>query len=176
MTTTLQTIAKGAITGLTMILVAGGATAQEAGSASATETGPSGLIADFNDCFENNASALVPQADLIRLCVSAHAKSMDRGVVRSEGAYRQTENGLIFVLRMQNSSPDTIITGYSVILKHQEAEQPQIFNLTPVSILPGAIVDVPLGGLTYVPAADDIGADRFQFGVDGVRGITLALK
>lgn len=67
MTTTLQTIAKGAITGLTMILAAGGATAQEAESASATETGPSGLIADFNDCFENNASALVPQADLIRL-------------------------------------------------------------------------------------------------------------
>ena len=131
MTTRLQTIAKGAITGLTMILAAGGATAQEAGSASATETGPSGLIADFNDCFENNASALVPQADLIRLCVSAHAKSMDRGVVRSEGAYRQTENGLIFVFTHAAPSPDTIITGYSVILKHQEAEQPQIFNLTP---------------------------------------------
>ena len=82
----------------------------------------------------------------------------------------------IFLLRMQNTSPDMIMTGYSVILKHQKAEQPQVFTFSPVSILPGSVVDVPLGGLAFVPDAADLASDQFQFGVDGVSGVTLSLN
>lgn len=174
-----QKFAVGTLASLLVTMTAQGAIAQEATSQEATSqeaATPSGKIAEFNSCIENNASALVPQADLIRLCVNTHSKPLDRGIVRSEGSYRQTENGLIFVLRMQNSSPDTILTGYSVILKHQKAEQPQVFTFSPVSILPGRIIDVPLGGLAYVPEASELESDKFQFGVDGVSGVTLELN
>ena len=136
----------------------------------------SGKLVDFNGCVETNASVLIPQADLIQLCLTRHAAPMDRTLVNAQGSYRQTENGMIFLLRMQNTSPDTIMTGYSVILKHQKAEQPQVFTFSPVSILPGSVVDVPLGGLAFVPDAADLASDQFQFGVDGVSGVTLALN
>ena len=80
------------------------------------------------------------------------------------------------LLRMQNTSPDMIMTGYSVILKHQKAEQPQVFTFSPVSILPGSVIDVPLGGLAFVPDAADLASDQFQFGVDGVSGVALSLN
>ena len=137
---------------------------------------PSGSLEDFNSCVETNTSLLIPQGDLVQLCLNQHAAPMDRAMVSAQGSYRQTDNGLIFLLRMQNTSPDTIMTGYSVILKHQKAEQPQVFTFTPVSILPGAVVDVPLGGLAYVPDAADLASDQFQFGVDGVSGVTLSLN
>ena len=137
---------------------------------------PSGTLEAFNSCVEANASLLIQQGDLIRICLNQHAAPMDRTLVSSQGSYRQTDNGLIFLLRMQNTSPDTIMTGYSVILKHQKAEQPQVFTFSPVSILPGAVVDVPLGGLTYVPNENELASDQFQFGVDGVSGVTLALN
>jgi len=149
--------------------VAGTAVAQEA-------TTKSGKLEDFNSCVETNASVLIPQGDLIQLCLTQHAAPMDRELVNAQGSYRQTENGMIFLLRMQNTSPDTIMTGYSVILKHQKAEQPQVFSFSPVSILPGAVVDVPLGGLAFVPDAADLASDQFQFGVDGVSGVTLSLN
>ena len=135
---------------------------------------PSGTIAGFNDCVEANASLLIQQGDLIQICLNRHAAPIDRAVVNAQGSYRQTENGVIFLLRMQNTSPDAIMTGYSVILKHQKAEQPQVFTFSPVSILPGAIVDVPLSGLAYVPQDDERESSQFQFGVDGVSGVTLA--
>lgn len=137
---------------------------------------PSGTIDGFNSCVEANASLLIQQGDLIQICLNQHAAPMDRALVGAQGSYRQTENGLIFLLRMQNNSPDTIMTGYSVILKHQKADQPQVFNFSPVSILPGAVVDVPLGGLAYVPEEGERQNDQFQFGVDGVSGVTLALN
>ena len=149
--------------------VAGTGVAQEA-------TTKSGKLEDFNSCVETNASVLIPQGDLIQLCLTQHAAPMDRELVNAQGSYRQTENGMIFLLRMQNTSPDTIMTGYSVILKHQKAEQPQVFSFSPVSILPGAVVDVPLGGLAFVPDAADLASDQFQFGVDGVSGVTLSLN
>ena len=133
---------------------------------------PSGTIAGFNDCVEANASLLIQQGD--QICLNRHAAPIDRAVVNAQGSYRQTENGVIFLLRMQNTSPDAIMTGYSVILKHQKAEQPQVFTFSPVSILPGAIVDVPLSGLAYVPQDDERESNQFQFGVDGVSGVTLA--
>ena len=136
----------------------------------------SGKLADFNNCVETNASVLIPQGDLVQLCLTQHAAPMDRALVNAQGSYRQTENGMIFLLRMQNTSPDTIMTGYSVILKHQKAEQPQVFTFSPVSILPGSVVDVPLGGLAFVPDAADLASDQFQFGVDGVSGVTLSLN
>ena len=137
---------------------------------------PSGTIAGFNDCVEANASLLIQQGDLIQICLNRHAAPIDRAVVNAQGSYRQTENGVIFLLRMQNTSPDAIMTGYSVILKHQKAEQPQVFTFSPVSILPGAIVDVPLSGLAYVPQDDERESSQFQFGVDGVSGVTLAVN
>ena len=136
----------------------------------------SGKLADFNNCVETNASVLIPQGDLVQLCLTQHAAPMDRALVNAQGSYRQTENGMIFLLRMQNTSPDMIMTGYSVILKHQKAEQPQVFTFSPVSILPGGVVDVPLGGLAFVPDAADLASDQFQFGVDGVSGVTLSLN
>ena len=136
----------------------------------------SGKLADFNNCVETNASVLIPQGDLIQLCLRQHAAPMDRKLVNAQGSYRQTENGMIFLLRMQNTSPDTIMTGYSVILKHQKAEQPQVFTFSPVSILPGSVVDVPLGSLAFVPDEADLASDQFQFGVDGVSGVTLSLN
>ena len=154
---------------LTGLYLAGPAMAQDASA-------PSGKLADFNSCVEANASLLVPQADLIQLCLGKHAAPMDRALVGAQGSYRQTDNGLIFLLRMQNNSPDTIMTEYSVILKHQKAEQPQVFTFSPVSILPGRIIDVPLGGLAYVPEATELESDKFQFGVDGVSGVTLELN
>ena len=136
---------------LTGTTLAGAAVAQDA-------TAKSGKLEDFNSCVETNASVLIPQGDLIQLCLTRHAAPMNRELVNAQGSYRQTENGMIFLLRMQNTSPDTIMTGYSVILKHQKAEQPQVFTFSPVSILPGSVVDVPLGGLAFVPdAADQIG-------------------
>ena len=137
---------------------------------------PSGTIEGFNSCVEANASLLIQQGDLIQICLNQHATPMDRALVSAQGSYRQTDNGLIFLLRMQNTSPDTIMTSYSVILKHQKADQPQVFTFTPVSILPGALVDVPLGGLAYVPEEGERQNDQFQFGVDGVSGVTLALN
>ena len=137
---------------------------------------PTGTINGFNKCVEANASVLIQQADLVQICLTRHAAPIDRAVVNAQGSYRQTENGMIFLLRMQNTSPDSIMTGYSVILKHQKAEQPQVFTFSPVSILPGAIVDVPLTGLAYVPQADELESSQFQFGVDGVSGVTLALN
>jgi len=137
---------------------------------------PSGSLESFNSCVEANASVLIQQGDLVQLCLSKHAAPMAREQVSAQGSYRQTDNGLIFLLRMQNTSPDTIMTGYSVILKHQKAEQPQVFTFTPVSILPGAVVDVPLGGLAYVPNENELASDQFQFGVDGVSGVKLALN
>ena len=137
---------------------------------------PSGKLSDFNSCIEANTSLLIPQADLLQLCLGQHAAPMDRALVSAQGSYRQTENGLIFLLRMQNTSPDTIMTGYSVILKHQKAEQPQVFTFSPVSILPGRIIDVPLGGLAYVPETGELESDQFQFGVDGVSGVMLELN
>ena len=136
----------------------------------------SGKLADFNNCVETNASVLIPQGDLVQLCLTQHASPMDRALVNAQGSYRQTENGMIFLLRMQNTSPDMIMTGYSVILKHQKAEQPQVFTFSPVSILPGGVVDVPLGGLAFVPDAADLASDQFQFGVDGVSGVALSLN
>ena len=136
----------------------------------------SGKLADFNNCVETNASVLIPQGDLVQLCLTQHAAPMDRALVNAQGSYRQTENGMIFLLRMQNTSPDMIMTGYSAILKHQKAEQPQVFTFSPVSILPGSVVDVPLGGLAFVPDAADLASDQFQFGVDGVSGVTLSLN
>ena len=94
----------------------------------------SGKLADFNNCVETNASVLIPQGDLVQLCLTQHAAPMDRALVNAQGSYRQTENGMIFLLRMRNTSPDMIMTGYSVILKHQKAEQPQVFTFSPVSI------------------------------------------
>ena len=91
---------------------------------------PSGTIAGFNDCVEANASLLIQQGDLIQICLNRHAAPIDRAVVNAQGSYRQTENGVIFLLRMQNTSPDAIMTGYSVILKHQKAEQPQVFTFS----------------------------------------------
>ena len=154
---------------LTGTVLSGAAVAQDA-------TAKSGKLEDFNSCVETNASVLIPQGDLIQLCLTQHAAPMDRELVNAQGSYRQTENGMIFLLRMQNTSPDTIMTGYSVILKHQKAEQPQVFTFSPVSILPGSVVDVPLGGLAFVPDAADLASDQFQFGVDGVSGVTLSLN
>ena len=154
---------------LTGTALSGASVAQDA-------TAKSGKLADFNNCVETNASVLIPQGDLVQLCLTQHAAPMDRALVNAQGSYRQTENGMIFLLRMQNTSPDTIMTGYSVILKHQKAEQPQVFTFSPVSILPGAVIDVPLGGLTYVPNENELASDQFQFGVDGVSGVTLALN
>ena len=154
---------------LTGTALAGAAVAQDA-------TAKSGKLEDFNSCVETNASVLIPQGDLIQLCLTRHAAPMSRELVNAQGSYRQTENGMIFLLRMQNTSPDTIMTGYSVILKHQKAEQPQVFTFSPVSILPGSVVDVPLGGLAFVPDAADLASDQFQFGVDGVSGVTLSLN
>ena len=154
---------------LTGTALAGAAVAQDA-------TAKSGKLEDFNSCVETNASVLIPQGDLIQLCPTRHAAPMNRELVNAQGSYRQTENGMIFLLRMQNTSPDTIMTGYSVILKHQKAEQPQVFTFSPVSILPGSVVDVPLGGLAFVPDAADLASDQFQFGVDGVSGVTLSLN
>ena len=154
---------------LTGTALSGASVAQDA-------TAKSGKLADFNNCVETNASVLIPQGDLVQLCLTQHAAPMDRALVNAQGSYRQTENGMIFLLRMQNTSPDMIMTGYSVILKHQKAEQPQVFTFSPVSILPGSVVDVPLGGLAFVPDAADLASDQFQFGVDGVSGITLSLN
>jgi len=163
---------KNLIAGVACTMLAGfgslsGAMAQDAPA-------PSGTIEGFNGCVEANASLLIQQGDLIQICLNRHAAPIDRAVVNAQGSYRQTENGLIFLLRMQNTSPDAIMTGYSVILKHQKAEQPQVFSFSPVSILPGAIVDVPLTGLAYVPQADELESSQFQFGVDGVSGVKLA--
>ena len=154
---------------LTGTALSGASIAQDA-------TTKSGKLADFNSCVETNASVLIPQGDLVQLCLTQHAAPMDRALVNAQGSYRQTENGMIFLLRMQNTSPDMIMTGYSVILKHQKAEQPQVFTFSPVSILPGSVVDVPLGGLAFVPDAADLASDQFQFGVDGVSGVTLSLN
>ena len=154
---------------LTGTALAGAAVAQDASA-------KSGKLEDFNSCVETNASVLIPQGDLIQLCLTRHAAPMKRELVNAQGSYRQTENGMIFLLRMQNTSPDTIMTGYSVILKHQKAEQPQVFTFSPVSILPGGVVDVPLGGLAFVPDAADLASDQFQFGVDGVSGVALSLN
>ncbi len=153
---------------LTGTALSGASVAQEAPA-------KSGKLADFNNCVETNASVLIPQGDLVQLCLTQHAAPMDRALVNAQGSYRQTENGMIFLLRMQNTSPDMIMTGYSVILKHQKAEQPQVFTFSPVSILPGGVVDVPLGGLAF-PDAADLASDQFQFGVDGVSGVALSLN
>ena len=162
----LNTAIRGLLAG---VVISGPALAQDAPA-------PSGKLADFNSCVEANASLLIPQADLLQLCLGRHAAPMDRALISAQGSYRQTDNGLIFLLRMQNTSPDTIMTGYSVILKHQKAEQPQVFTFSPVSILPGRVIDVPLGGLAYVPEATELESDKFQFGVDGVSGVKLELN
>lgn len=93
---------------LTGTALAGAAVAQDV-------TAKSGKLEDFNSCVETNASVLIPQGDLIQLCLTRHAAPMNRELVNAQGSYRQTENGMIFLLRMQNTSPDTIMTGYSVI-------------------------------------------------------------
>ena len=57
---------------------------------------PSGSIDGFNSCVETNTSLLIPQGDLVQLCLNQHAAPMDRALVSAQGSYRQTENGLIF--------------------------------------------------------------------------------
>lgn len=130
----------------------------------------------FNACMKDNESVLLQQRDLVLLCLGQHSVEVDRTTMEARGQYQARENGVVFLLEMGNTTPDMLVTSYAVIVKHEKAEQPQIFNLTPVSILPGRSVTVPLGPLTYVPEGEDLTSGKFEFGVDQVRGLKVNLK
>ena len=65
---------------LTGTALAGAAVAQDA-------TAKSGKLEDFNSCVETNASVLIPQGDLIQLCLTRHAAPMNRELINAQGSY-----------------------------------------------------------------------------------------
>ena len=130
----------------------------------------------FNDCMENNSGVLLQQRDLVALCLGEHSAEIDRTTMEARGQYQAREGGVVFLLELANTNPDMLVTSYAVIVKHANAPEPQIFNLTPVSILPGRSVSVPLGPLNFVPEGEDLTSGKFEFGVDQVRGLKLVLK
>ena len=130
----------------------------------------------FNKCMTENTSVLLQQRDLVLLCLREHTSEIDRTVMEARGQYQARENGVVFLLELGNTSEEMLVTSYAVILKHEKADQPQIFNLNPVSILPGRATTVPLGPLTYVPEGEDLTSGKFEFGVDQVRGLKVVLK
>ena len=130
----------------------------------------------FNKCVTENTSVLLQQRDLVLLCLREHTTEIDRTVMEARGQYVARENDVVFLLELGNTTDEMLVTSYAVILKHEKAEQPQIFNLNPVSILPGRATTVPLGPLTYVPEGEDLTGGKFEFGVDQVRGLKIVLK
>ncbi len=130
----------------------------------------------FNKCVTENTSVLLQQRDLVLLCLREHTTDIDRTVMEARGQYQARENGVVFLLELGNTSEDMLVTSYAVILQHEKSEQPQIFNLNPVSILPGRAVTVPLGPLNYVPEGEELTSGKFEFGVDQVRGLKVVLK
>ena len=130
----------------------------------------------FNKCMTENTSVLLQQRDLVLLCLREHTSEIDRTSMEARGQYQARENGVVFLLELGNTTEEMLVTSYAVILKHEKAEQPQIFNLNPVSILPGRAVTVPLGPLNYVPEGEDLTSGKFEFGVDQVRGLKVVLK
>lgn len=141
-----------------------------AGPALATDT------VSFNDCMENNESVLLQQRDLVLLCLGKHSVEIDRQVMNARGQYQTRDNGIVFLLQIGNTSETMMVTSYAVILKHEKADQPQLFNLTPVSILPGRAATVPLGPLNFIPEGEDLTSGKFEFGVDQVRGLEVVLR
>ncbi|MCE2517814.1 MAG: hypothetical protein J4F41_08295 [Alphaproteobacteria bacterium] len=132
--------------------------------------------ARFNTCMKDNESVLLQQRDLVLLCLGEHSSTIDRTAMEARGQYQARDNGVVFLLEMGNTTEDMLVTSYAVIVKHEKAEQAQVFNLTPVSILPGRAVTVPLGPLNFVPEGDDLTNGKFEFGVDQVRGLKVVLK
>jgi hypothetical protein len=135
-----------------------------------------GTLQAFNHCLKTNATPLVANEDLLKVCLKTHAREMGSKTTELGGAYREVEGRIAFILELANMSTDKLMTGVSINLKHPKQKEPQKFVLEPVGILPGTVSLIPLSNLEYVPAKSELAESNALLEVVESYGLTVELQ
>lgn len=131
----------------------------------------------FKQCVDANQSPIFPGNKLVNLCLDRHEAEMEPTHLEASGAYVKVDAQTQFALRVRNAHSSMMITRFLVILKHDKADRPQVLPVGPVSLLPGEVTTMRLGGLDHVPEViATAGAPDFKFSVESVRGLELKLR
>lgn len=147
-----------------------------ASSVMAAEIPLPGTLKAFNYCLDENQSPIVAPADLLQVCLKLNARDMNLSTIELAGRYQDTEQGLVFVLEVTNRSIDKLLTGLAVDLKHAKQKDAQRLNFGPMGVLPGTVAVLPVGGLTYEPAANERGAGNVALSTAIAKGLGVELQ
>jgi len=116
-----------------------------------------GTLKAFNYCVQSNASPLVAQSDLLKVCLRAHARSLDSTQVKINASYRKLEGTTALIMEVANVSEDKLLTGLRLRLASGNQGDGQNIVLGPFGILPGTVSVIPITNLDSVPDDAELG-------------------
>lgn len=133
-----------------------------------------GTLKAFNYCLQSNASPLVAQSDLLKVCLRTHSRSVDSTQVKINASYRKLEGTTALILEIANVAEDKLLTGLRLQLASGQQADGQNIVLGPFGILPGTVSVIPITNLDSVPGDEEL--DTLNPSIQIVEGYGLSVE
>jgi hypothetical protein len=133
-----------------------------------------GTVAGYKACLEKvSKQGLQPSAQRVH-CLAKHESSIPVTLGGTARYHSNFANEVIdFRGNVENKSTDYVVTKFTVILRLKDKDITQITDVN-VHLEPGQKGEFYVSDLEYTPNDDETKKDKFEWGMDNVRGLKVS--